>query len=342
MLFYPYNRFSSRANARHVEKALGGPTPHVQVERSISDASLDASCAERREQPARGRRRTYGIVIPTLDEARSIADAVRDARAREGVADVVVVDGGSQDGTRAKARRAGARVVRSPPGRGVQLDRGARSVRGEVVVFLHADCRLPTDGVEAMDAVLDAGHDAGLFAVIYDAPHPLLRLIGAMSRLRTRWTEFGEGALFVERRRYEALGGFAAWPLFEDVDLLARLRRARTLGRARGRVLASARRFQRRGVVRQLLLNIFLYTLFACGVSPEQLHALYTRRVGARSTRRRAGARAHDDTTHGRGDVAPDRERARANGLRRPHMNLYGSRCLESPPEDAATRRDSP
>jgi GT2 family glycosyltransferase len=142
-------------------------------------------------------------------------------------------------------------------------------------VFLHADCRLPSGAFDAMIEVLDNGRDAGLFAVDYHVSHPLLRLASRLSSLRVRWTEFGEGALFVRRQRFERLGGFPEWPLFEDVDLLARLRRAGTLGRARGCVLASPRRYQRRGVLRQLLLNALLYGMYHAGVSPRRLRDLY-------------------------------------------------------------------
>lgn len=148
-------------------------------------------------------------------------------------------------------------------------------MRGETLVFLHADCCLPAHAFDAMLDVLDQGYDAGLFAVDYGAPHPVLRMMSRLSSWRTPWTEFGEGALFVRRARFEQLRGFPEWPLFEDVHLLARLRRLDTLGRARGAVRASPRRFERRGVLRQLLRNVLLLGLFHLGVSPHHLARLY-------------------------------------------------------------------
>ena len=218
---------------------------------------------------------SFAVVIPALNEAACIGAAVARVRRAPGVEDVVVVDGGSEDGTAALARRAGARVLASAPGRGVQMNAGARAARGSTLVFLHADCELPPAAFESMRAVLQRGHDAGVFAIDYGSPHPLLRLLSALSRLRTRWTEFGEAALFVRRERFESIGGFPNWPLFEDVEILARLRRRGRLGRARGSVRASPRRYLRRGVVRQQLLVLHLYALYHLGVSPSNLQRRY-------------------------------------------------------------------
>lgn len=243
----------------------------VQVECRIPETTSANSSVAQRRAPGP----IFGVVIPTLNEADTIEQAVQHVRGDPSVTDVVVVDGGSDDLTWERARRAGARVERAARGRGAQMNAGARIVGGDVLVFLHADCRLPGNAFEAMAEVLVSGCDAGLFAIDYHASHPLLQLASRLSKLRFRWTEFGEGALFVRRRRFERVGGFPEWPLFEDVELLGHLRRAGTLGRARGRVQVSPRRFQRRGVGRQLLLNALLYCLFHVGVSPHRLHGIY-------------------------------------------------------------------
>lgn len=246
----------------------------MQTERSIANAPRLGSPSGRRARVRLGTAR-FGVVIPALDEATGIAAAVRSVRDEPRVAEVVVVDGGSSDATLEVARRAGARVLRAPRGRGQQMNRGAAQVQGESLVFLHADCRLPPRAFDAMLDVFDQGYDAGLFAVDYGVPHPILSLVSRLSGWRSAWTEFGEGALFVRRACFERLGGFPDWPLFEDVDLLGRLRRLGTLGRAPGAVRASPRRFERRGVVRQLLLNSMLFGLYHLGVSPHRLARLY-------------------------------------------------------------------
>jgi hypothetical protein len=151
------------------------------------------------------------------------------------------------------------------------MNAGARVSTARTLVFLHADCRLPVGAFDAMRHVLGNGHGAGLFAIQYDSSHPLLRLAGALSRLKTPLTEFGEATLFVRRPLFESIGGFPEWPLMEDVGILARLRRAGGIGRARGRVLASSRRYAHGGIWRQQMRNAVLLLLFHLGVSPARL-----------------------------------------------------------------------
>ncbi len=235
----------------------------------------------------------FGVVIPALNEADCIVQAVESVRGADAVAGVVVVDAGSTDGTLRLARAAGADVLAAPGGRGAQMNAGARAVAGDTLLFLHADCRLPAGAFAAMGAVLAAGHDAGLFAIDYASEHPLLRLVSQLSRCRSRFTEYGEAALFVRRSRYESVGGFPEWPLFEDVEILARLRRAGTLGRARGSVRASPRRYLQRGVWRQQGLNLLLFTLYHLGVAPSTLQRLYAHdRHAPLAPARRSASRA--------------------------------------------------
>jgi hypothetical protein len=157
------------------------------------------------------------------------------------------------------------------------MNAGARRARAANLVFLHADCRLPPGAFDSMARVFAAGHGAGLFAIDYASPHPLLRLLSRLSHLRSPWTEFGEAGLFLRRRLFEEIGGFPEWPLFEDLEILVRLRRRTSIGRARGCVQASPRRYLERGVWRQQGLNLLLYGLFQLGVSPARLARAYDR-----------------------------------------------------------------
>jgi rSAM/selenodomain-associated transferase 2 len=186
-----------------------------------------------------------------------------------------VADGGSRDATVALARAAGARVIEAPRGRGPQMNAGARATRTAIVLFLHADCALPPGAVDDARQTLADGHGAGIFRVRYSSNHVLLRLSGAATRWETPLTSFGEGALFVQREVFESVGGYPDWPLFEDVELLRRLRRVTRIGRARGTVHASARRFQARGVWRQQLTNAVVLAAFRLGVPPQRLMRLY-------------------------------------------------------------------
>jgi rSAM/selenodomain-associated transferase 2 len=239
------------------------------VRRSLSDPPRPGNAA------AVAPRLDLAIVIPTLDESALVADAVRRARALEGAPEVVVADGGSLDGTPDIAGAAGAMVITAAGGRGPQMNAGARATRAGTLLFLHADCELPRGAVEAIHRVMTHGHGAGLFRVRYASHHPLLRLAGALTRFETPLTSFGEAALFVRRELFEAVGGFPEWPLFEDVEILSRLRRATHVGRAEGEVVASARRFAARGVLRQQAANSVLLALYHLGVSPQRLRRLY-------------------------------------------------------------------
>ena len=225
------------------------------------------------------------VVIPTWDEAAGIAATVAHVRAIGPEAQVCVADGGSRDATVAHARAAGAQVIDTPRGRGAQMNAGARATSAPVLLFLHADCRLPPDAFTAVHAVLSRGYEAGGFSIRYSSSHPLLRVVGWLSHLESRFTSFGEGALFVRRAAFEAVGGFPEWPLFEDVELRARLRRRRRLGRATGTVLASPRRYEAHGVWRQQWRNISLYFRYSTGTPPAQLVARYEAQPPARALR---------------------------------------------------------
>jgi rSAM/selenodomain-associated transferase 2 len=220
-------------------------------------------------------RPSLSIVVPVLDEAGSIAATV--ARARLHADEVLVVDGGSRDDTGALARAAGARVIDAPRGRASQMNAGAALAAGDVLLFLHADCRLPDGAGDAVRGAVAAGRRWGRFDVRLDSPRAALAVIGGAMNLRSRITGIatGDQALFVARDLYEALGGYAAIPLMEDVELCARLRRVAPPACLRLRVGVSARRWERHGVVRTVLLMWALRAAYALGASPARLHRLY-------------------------------------------------------------------
>ena len=214
-------------------------------------------------------------VIPALDEAGSIGAVVADARTHAD--EVIVVDGGSGDGTAALAAAAGAIVVDAPRGRAVQMNAGAALARGDVLLFLHADCRLPADAGRAVREAIGRGARWGRFDVRLDSPRLALAVVGAMMNLRSRLTGIatGDQAIFVDRALWEALGGYAPIPLMEDVELCGRARRVARCACLDDRVTVSARRWERRGVVRTVLEMWAWRAAYALGVSPATLHRLY-------------------------------------------------------------------
>jgi len=230
-------------------------------------------------------------VIPTLDEADTIAatlESVRpagpgggpaggagDAARGDGV-EVVVADGGSRDGTPARARKAGARVIASAPGRARQLNTGAGQARGETLLFLHADTRLPRLGLQLVrESLSRPGVSGGSFALQFDSPHPVLRFQAWCSQLNLSFTTFGDQALFVSARLFHKLGGFPDQPLLEDWELQNRLRKVGRFVKIREPVTTAARRFQRRGIWRQSLLNVWLFTRYQLGGDVQKLARAY-------------------------------------------------------------------
>jgi rSAM/selenodomain-associated transferase 2 len=216
------------------------------------------------------------IVIPAWNEARAIAASV--AQARRVADEVVVADGGSTDGTADLARGAGARVVRAPKGRGVQLDLGARASGGDTLLFLHADATLRGDARGAIErALASAAVAGGNFRLRFVPPSPAARLFGAANDLRRRWMRvyYGDSGIFVRRQVYLELGGFAHWPLFEDLDFARRLERfGETRYVTEAEVHVSSRRFAG-SPIRTLALWATLRGLYAAGISPARLARWY-------------------------------------------------------------------
>ena len=188
--------------------------------------------------------------------------------------EVWVVDGGSRDATRARAEAAGARVLDSPPGRALQLERGARAAAGEVLLFLHADSRLPRGWARAVrDALRDEGVVGGAFGFAFDAQSPALRFIafGAWLRNRLFALPYGDQGLFVRRRVLEAVGGVPQTPILEDLELVAAMKRRGRLALLPEPVVTSARRYLAGGPLRTMLRHWGIAARWALGVSPARL-----------------------------------------------------------------------
>jgi rSAM/selenodomain-associated transferase 2 len=192
------------------------------------------------------------------------------------------VDGGSTDATAAVAARfPEISLLASPRGRARQMNAGARAARGDVLLFLHADTWLPDGALAAVEAAAsDPGVVAGRFDVRFDNPRPVFRMIAWFMNQRSRWSGIstGDQAIFVRREIFEALGGYPDMPLMEDVELCRRLKRRGKLAALRVAVTTSARKWEREGAVRTILLMWALRFLYVAGVPPARLHRWYYRR----------------------------------------------------------------
>ena len=218
------------------------------------------------------------VVVPALNERDGIVDALRSAR-QPGVCEIVVVDGGSRDDTRRRAETEADRVLSSIRGRASQMNVGAAGTTGDVLLFLHADTRLPAGFASAVQRAIGAGAVGGRFDVVLDGSHWFLPVVARLMNVRSRVTGIstGDQAIFVRRDVFERIGGFAPLPLMEDVELTSRLRRQGHVAALHERVTTSARRWEENGVARTILLMWTLRLAYACGVSPERLARVYRR-----------------------------------------------------------------
>jgi rSAM/selenodomain-associated transferase 2 len=219
---------------------------------------------------------SISVIIPTLNEADCLPDTLRSVRA-EGPTEIIVVDGGSIDGTCQAAGEAD-QVLHGPRGRAAQMNFGAAHARGDVLLFLHADCTLEAGALRTAQRRLDEpGVAAGCFRMMVSAPGLVYRWIDGCATQRVRLTGliYGDQGLFLERRRFERIGGFPRLRLMEDVYISKRLRREGRMVVAPSRIFVSPRRWQRQGVVRQTLRNWFLTALAAGGVHPDRLAEFY-------------------------------------------------------------------
>jgi len=218
---------------------------------------------------------TVSVIIPTLDEEAVVATAIQSAR---GAWEVIVVDGGSMDATVERARDAGARVVPGPRGRGLQLNVGAETASGDVLLFLHADTLLPADfHAKVCDGLARSHAVWGRFDVRFDAGGRLLRLIAWLISKRSRLTRVatGDQAIFVRRDVFERLGGFRESLLFEDIDLCRRLKRTGRMVVPADPVVTSSRRWRADGAVRTSFLMWALKLAYLAGVPSERLARIY-------------------------------------------------------------------
>lgn len=222
---------------------------------------------------------SLSIIIPTLNETRGIVSTLtmlQPLRARG--SEVIVVDGGSSDDTAALARPLADAVLNAPRGRAPQMNAGAAMATREILLFLHADCRLPHSADRLIvDGLRRHRRGWGRFDVVIAGAHPLLRVVEAMMNARSRLTGIatGDQALFVTRTLFDAAGGFPEFPLMEDVEVTRRLKRYGAPLCLRHRVTVSARRWEKHGVVRTILLMWRLRLAYWLGRDPAALAARY-------------------------------------------------------------------
>jgi rSAM/selenodomain-associated transferase 2 len=219
------------------------------------------------------------VIIPILNEAKNLERTLSSLRAICPAAEVIVVDGGSEDGTGAVVRRfPWVTYLSGRRGRASQMNAGAAVANGEVLLFLHADTLLPVGAeTEIIEAFSNPDIVAGRFDIRFDNPRPVFKVIAFFINLRSRLTKIctGDQALFVRRKTFEELGGYPDIPLMEDVELARRLMRRGRMSCLRLKVTTSARKWEQGGVLRIVLLMWAIRFLYVIGVNPSRLHRWY-------------------------------------------------------------------
>lgn len=221
---------------------------------------------------------SISVIIPTRNEEGNLDRLLTWLRDQPGL-EIIVADGASTDQTVACARRHGVRVIEAEAGRGGQLSRGAELASGQVLLFLHADTRLPSDFAAQVHAVLALPQTAaGAFRLRIDAEGRGYRCIEWGTNLRSRvlGMPYGDQAIFVRNAVLRQAGGVPRQPILEDLALIRRLKNFGRIRIASAAVATSARRWQRLGVLRTTLRNQLLLLGALCGISPQTLHRFYS------------------------------------------------------------------
>ncbi len=223
----------------------------------------------------------FSIIIPVLNEQDLINPLIQHLRTQAliNTAEVIVVDANQNGSTINLIHDRKTTCATSEPGRARQMNAGAAIARGEILIFLHADTKLPEDTLKKIAEVLENKQlVAGAFDLAIDSNRLILKYIAVRARLRSRLNRipYGDQAIFIRRSYFDKIGRFKEMPLMEDIDLMRRIKKdGKRIYILKDRVSTSARRWEREGVIRTTLKNQILVSLYYLGVSPEKLAAYY-------------------------------------------------------------------
>ena len=220
---------------------------------------------------------TIAAIVPLLNECRVLPEMIKTVR-QLGVDELIIVDGGSSDGSRDLLEKSDLFWISSDAGRARQMNAGAKQCDSDILLFIHADTSLSSSDVEVVRSVMEAGHYvAGRFDVTLSGRHPALAVIAWMMNLRSRLTRIstGDQCQFVRRSLFEKIGGFPELPLMEDVALSRRLKSEGKIASLRQKVVTSSRRWEQFGIYKTVLLMWKIRLLFWLGKPADELAAIY-------------------------------------------------------------------
>lgn len=225
----------------------------------------------------------FSIIVPVLNETNQINPLIEHIHS-QGLGcpyEVIVVDGDPQGSTIKVIQDKGAIAITTEKGRGRQMNAGAAAARGKILIFLHADTKLPPDAFEKISKVLEnEKYVGGAFDLVIDSDRIMLRYIAARARLRSRLNRipYGDQAIFIRKSYFDKIGRFKEIPLMEDVELMHRIKkRGDKIFILPDRVKTSPRRWEKEGVFYTTLRNQVLVNLYYLGVNPDKLAKYYRR-----------------------------------------------------------------
>jgi rSAM/selenodomain-associated transferase 2 len=227
---------------------------------------------------------TFSIIVPALHEAAGIASFLSHLRSLDGAQDceIIVVDGSPEQDTLAVIRDPGVIKLVADTGRARQMNAGAAAATGDILIFLHADTKLPGEALTRIAGVFESGgaYVGGAFDLRFDSGRAFIRFIAWSAGLRSRITRipFGDQAIFLRKSYFDEVGGYRDIPLMEDVELMGRLKkRGDRISILKEPAVTSARKYLKDGIVYSAVRNHALRILYSMGVSPDRLVKLYYR-----------------------------------------------------------------
>ncbi|MDZ4704151.1 MAG: TIGR04283 family arsenosugar biosynthesis glycosyltransferase [Saprospiraceae bacterium] len=225
------------------------------------------------------------IIIPTLNEAENISRVIERLTKRNNglLSDLIVVDGGSEDQTAAIAAEAGARVIQTPPGRALQMNRGVEQSSGELLYFVHGDTLPPEDCIDKILHAVAEGYPVGCFRFRFDSNSWMLKMNAYFTRFNQTWCRGGDQSLFITREAFNALSGYRDdYRIMEDYDLIIRARKQYPFKVIPDDVIVSARKYETNSYLRVQAANFIVFNMFRLGYSQDTMARTYKRLLNYR------------------------------------------------------------
>ncbi len=217
------------------------------------------------------------VIIPSLNEEKYLKKTIQHVLALPGNFEIIVSDGGSADNTLEIAEKfEKVKLVNSKKGRGAQMNTGAKMATGDIFLFLHADTFLPKNAYDLITQTMEVPENiAGSFYLTWDKKHPFLDLYSKASKINLTLFTYGDHTIFIKERAFRNIGGYKEIAFMEDIEIQKRLRKAGKFIKLNAAVISSARRFEKTGTIKQLVMDIILVFSYKMGASPSRLKKFY-------------------------------------------------------------------